>query len=373
MVNDRNRLEQLFHSHLDVGLHHGAQLAVYQKGEHVLDLAGGEAHPDGRSLGTDDRMLLFSSTKPLTGACIHQLVETGALAYDDRVVEHWPEFAEEGTPKADVTIRHVLSHQGGFPYGPFDGAFDEWTDWDAVVNAMEDIELRFEPGTTAAYHAMNYGWVLGELVRQASGRTIDRYAREYVFEPLGMTETHIGLPGNIVDDVATLVGFTEFDRVRSPDSGFATDYEASARQFNREAFHRSPMPAANGVGTARDLARFYAAVANGGALDGTRLLDESIIDEATSVAVTVDEDATLGVPRRYALGFVRAGTAYDNYGTLSPEQTVGHTGLGSSVGWADPANDLAFAYITNGIRDSYEHRVRVNAMADAVRTVFTDT
>jgi len=372
MADDRERLEQLFQYQLDAGLHHGAQLAVYHDGENVLNLAGGTTGPDGDALGPDDRMLFFSATKPLTAACVHQLVERGDLAYDDRIVDHWPTFADADSPKADVTVRHVLSHQGGFPYSPFDGSYDDWTDWETVVEAMEDLTVHFEPGSTAAYHPMNYGWVLGELVRRVSGREIGAYAREYVFEPLGMMETYIGLPDDVPDDVATLVAFDEFDRVRKPDGGLDSDHERSAQQFNREAFHRAPMPAANGVGTAGNLARFYAAISNGGRLGNTQLLAESTVAEATSVTAEVAEDATLGGPRRYALGFVCAGTPHDNYGTLAPEQTVGHAGLGSSVGWADPDADLAFAYVTNGIRDSYEHRARVNAMADAVRKVYAN-
>lgn len=369
-VDDRERLEQLFHSQIAAGVHHGAELCVYRDGERVLDLAGGTTGPDGDDMDPDRRMVFFSSTKPLTGACVHQLAERGGLEYDDPIVAHWPGFAEEGTQKADVTVRHVLSHQGGFPRGPFDERGDLWTDWDAVVEAMEEIECSFEPGSTAAYHALNYGWVLGELVRRVSGQPVGEYLREHVLEPLGMTETYLGLPADVEDDVATLVAFDAFDRCRDPGGGLDTDYEAAATGFNTEAYHRAVMPAANGVGTARDLARFYAAMGNGGAIDGTRVLEEATVEEATSVQIAVDRDGTLGIPIRWAMGFARAGTVFDRYGTLSPEGTFGHGGLGSSIGWVDPDAGLAMAYITNGMRDPYEHRARCNAIADGVRTVF---
>lgn len=368
-VDDRERLESLFQDHLDVGLHHGAQLAVYHEGDLVVDLVGGTAGPDRGALERDQRMVLFSSTKPLTGACIHRLADAGALDYDDRIVDHWPGFAEAGTPKADVTVRHVLSHQGGFPSGPFDTAFEDWTDWDAVVEAMEAADLDWEPGTDAAYHPMSYGWVLGEVVRKVSGQPVDAYARAHVFDPLGMSETYMGLPEEVEDDVATLVGFNEFDRCRTPEREFAPDYQGTARWHNREDVHRATLPAAGGLAPARDLARFYAMVANGGELDGTRLVTPETLERAMAVHAEPDPDATLGNPRRYALGFVRAGTATDAFGTLAPERTVGHAGLGSSVGWADPEANLGFAYVTNGIRDGYEHRVRVNELATAVRRI----
>lgn len=362
------KVAQLFDLQLDAGLHHGAQLAVYRGGDLVVDLAGGETGPDGGETTPAQRHVLFSCTKPFSGACVHQLVDEGRLAYDDRVVDHWPEFAEDGTTKADVTVRHVLSHQGGFPAVSIDGEPDRWGDWDAIARSVEAAEVSFEPGTTAAYHALSYGWAVGELVRRVSGRPIDEYAEQAIFGPLGMADTSIGLAGAGPDEVATLVGFEEFDRCRRPEVGLGDMSNAEAAAlFNQTSVQRSVVPAASGIGTARDMARFYAAVANGGELDGTRVLSEDVVEAATAVQAGVERDGTLGTPRRYALGFLRGGTPWDKFGTLSPDRVFGHGGLGSIVGWGDPADGLGFAYVTNGIRDEYEHRARVNAMADAVR------
>jgi CubicO group peptidase (beta-lactamase class C family) len=371
-IDDRERLEQLFDDHAEVGLHHGSQLAVYVDGEETVTLAGGTTGPDGEPMTTDRRMVLFSCTKPLTAVAVHQLAEAGALDYDDRIVDYWPEFADEGTDKATVTVRHVLSHQGGFPVGEFDVRVDDWTDWDAVVAAMEDIDLQFEPGSTAAYHPMNYGWVLGELIRRVDGRPVGDYVNSEVLDPIGMDDTYLGLPDEIEDDVATLAGFEVFDRARDPNRGLEGDNEGAAANFNREDFHRAAMPAASAVGTARDMARFYACLANGGELDGDRLLDPETVDAATTLQIHVEKDATIGVARRYGLGFGLAGTATDNYGTLAPEGTFGHGGLGSSITWADPDAGLAVAYLTNGIREGYEQRARANAIGDAVRRTFAD-
>jgi len=368
--DDHERFERLFGSHATVGLHHGAQLAVYRDGEPVADLAAGETGPGGDPVTSDQRFVLFSSTKPLTGACVHQLVETGDLDYDDPVVEHWPEFDRGDDGKAAVTVRHVLSHQAGIPGGEFDLRTEDWTDWDAAVEAMEAIELAFEPGTHAAYHAMNYGWVLGELVRRVTGDTVGTHLRENVCEPLGMTDTHLGLPEHVDHDVATLVGFDAFDRCREPATGLDADPADAAGNFNREDFHRAEMPAANGVGTAHDLARFYACIANGGELDGTRILEEPTVAEATSLQTAAERDGTIGAPVRYGLGFFLGGTPFDNYGPLAPGRVFGHGGLGSSVSWADPETGLAFSYVTNGVRDPYEHRARVNELGAAARRAF---
>jgi CubicO group peptidase (beta-lactamase class C family) len=363
------RVQRLFERHAAVGLHHGAQLAVYDGADLVLDLATGTVGPDGPETTPDRRHVLFSCTKPYAGVCLHRLVERGDVAYDDPVREHWPEFADDGSEKAEATVRHVLSHQAGLPYGPLDAEPERWTDWDEAVAAMEALEPKFRPGSTAAYHALNYGFLVGELVRRASGQSVDDYARKHVFEPLGMTDTSIGL-GDDPDDAATLAGFAPGERCRDPGVGLDGREAEAADLFNRESIRRAVVPAATGIGTARDMARFYACLVGGGELDGTRILDPETVETATSVQVEVEDDATLAVPRRYALGFERAGTAWDKYGTLAPRTTFGHGGLGSIVGWGDPESGLAMAYVTNGIRDEAEHAQRANEMADAVRRAF---
>ena len=365
------RVRQLFDAHLDAGLHHGAQLAVFDGTDLVLDLAGGVTDPDGDETTTDQRHLLFSCTKPYAGVCLHHLRDRGLVAYDDRVVDHWPAFDRGDDRKADVTVRHVLSHQAGLPTTGFETRVAEWGDWDAAVEAMEAAELTFEPGETAAYHALSYGFLVGELVRRVSGPPVEAYAREHVFDPLGMDQTSIGLPDDVeYEAVATLVGFEPYDRCRESGAGLELGTKDAAALFNRESIQRAVMPNATGIGTAREMARFYACLANGGELDGVRVLSRETVAAATACQVEVERDATMGVPRRYALGFERAGTVWDKYGTLSPPSVFGHGGLGSVVGWADPDAGLAMAYVTNGIRDEYEHGARVNAMADAVRAVF---
>jgi CubicO group peptidase (beta-lactamase class C family) len=367
-----DRLRSVFDMHIDAGLHHGAQLAVYHEGRLVADFAGGITGPDGDPETPDQRHLLFSCTKPFVGACVHHLVDRGALAYDDRVIEHWSDFAPPDSEKAEATVRHLLSHQAGLPASDFDASPEQWGDWDAAATAMEATLISFRPGTTAAYHSLTYGWLVGELVRRISGTPVNAYAREHVFSPLDMAHTTIGLPEEIpATDVATLVGFEPFDRCREPGAGLrALSTVEAAALFNREGIQRAVVPAVTGIGTAREMARFYATIAGGGTFDGTRLLSESTVEEATRLQADVERDGTMGMRRRYAMGFERGGTAWDKYATVSPPHVVGHGGLGSIVGWADPEADLAMAYVTNGIRDEYEHTARSSAMADAVRAVF---
>lgn len=365
---DRERVAALFDRQLEVGLHHGAQLAVYIDGELALDLAGGVTGPNGGETTSDTRHVLFSCTKPFAAVTLHALVEDGGLAYDDRVVDHWPEFAAEGTEKAEITVRQVLSHTAGLTQCELDARPDLWSDWEACVEALEAVDPVYPPGERAAYHPLTYGWLVGELVRRISGTPIEEAAAERIFDPLGMTDTGIGLRDHEPDDVATLAAFDEFDRCRDPGEGLGDNAQVAA-PFNTEAVRRAVVPAATGIGTARDMARFYACLANGGELEGTRILAAETVEAATALEAETDADGTLGRPGRFALGFWKGGTAADPYGSLSPEYVFGHAGLGSSVGWADPELNVGFAYVTNGVREgSYEHVARVRQLADAVRT-----
>lgn len=365
---DRDKLRAEFDRQLDVGLHHGSQLAVYADGELVADFAGGTTGPDGAATTTETRHLIFSCTKPYAGVGLHQLIEEGAAEYTDPVVDHWPGFAASGTTKATITIEQVLSHTAGIPYGEFDEQAEKWGDWDAVVTAMEAIDPVFEPGSQPAYHTFNYGWLVGELIRRLSGRPVEEYVAANVFEPLGMAQSSIGLPEGEDDDVATLSGFEMYDRCRDPGEGLGIPAAESAAAFNDEAVRRAVIPAANGISTAREMARFYACMANGGEFNGTRLLNAETVAHATQTHAETKADGTLSRPARYGLGFWTGGLANDMFGSLSRERMFGHAGLGSIFGWGDPELNVGFAYVTNGIREeSWEHAARVSGMSDAVR------
>lgn len=363
------QLGHLFERHLEVGLHHGAQFAVYADGELVVDLAGGRTGPDGVETTSDRKHVLFSCTKPYAGMAVHRLVEDGELDYDDRVVEHWPTFAETGTRKAEVTVRQVLSHHAGLPRAEIDAERHRWGDWDEIVAGMEAAELTYDPGTTPAYHGLTYGWLVGEIVRRVSGTPIEDVLDREVFGPLGLDDTELGT--DEPESVATLSGFEPFDRCRDPGEGTDGTPEEAAAGFSDPAALEVVVPAGNGVGTARDMARFYGCLAQGGEIDGTRLVEPETIEELSTVHAESVDDGTLSRPQRYGLGFWVGGSAYDSFGSLSTSSTIGHLGLGSSAGWADLDAGIGFSYVTNGIREeSYEHWARVNSLADAVRQIY---
>ena len=345
------RVKELFLEQIESGLHPGAALAVYHRGELVLDLFGGLADQEtGRPVDKDTMFVLYSSTKPLTAACLHILWERGKLKWEDRVADHWPEFAQSG--KEEVTIAQVLTHRGGFPDSPSHMTWDRWSDWDAAVRAMEELRPDYPPGRVIAYHPRNFGWVIGELVHRIDGRPINRFVREEITRPLGINDLYIGLPEWLLDRVSKLHAMEDCDRRSQVDL------------YNRPEVHRTVQPAGGGISTARGLARFFAMMQLGGALDGVTVMQPETVDEVTSPH---SEGIDHSLNRRVVRGM---GLSLADPRTGDPEKldarTFGHAGSGTSVGWANPDTGLAVAYITNGFRAEVSNTPRLAAISQAV-------
>ena len=332
-------------------LHPGASLTVRRNGRVVLEAWGGTMHPgeDGPPITPDSLFLIFSATKPITATAIHMLVERGALDLDTPIASYWPGFAARG--KEAVTVRHVLTHQGGFPVGPKWLTWDRWGSRRDVVRAMEERAALWKPGTRTGYHPLNFGWVLGELVHRVDGRPLGTFLAEEVFDPLGFENTWLGLPADRHAQVARLVDLSE-THPYIPD-------------FNRPEVHATGCGAATGIPTTRELSRFYTMLLRGGELDGVRLLEPATVSRATAVAVSTERDHTLGVPMNWALGF-HVGGHPSPFGTGTSPITFGHTGQGCTIGWGDPTRDLAVAYFTNGVQESVTNFLRNSRMSDAI-------
>jgi len=341
----------VFRTLLENGTHPGAQLTVRRAGQVLLQAAGGTARPgaDGLAVGDGTLFVMFSATKPITALAIHLLAERGLLALDAPVARYWPEFAQGG--KQAATVLHVLSHQGGLPIGPKWLTWETWRDLDAVARAMAERVARWEPGTDVGYHPLNYGWVLGELVRRVDGRTLGRFVADEIADPLGLADTYIGLPAAREHEVAHHVDL-------SGENTFVAD-------FNRPEVHATECGAATGISTTRDLTRFYAMLLGGGAIDGVRIVKPETVARATALAVDTACDRTLQVPVRWAPGF-RLGGPTSPFGRRSSLATFGYSGHGSSIGWADPELDLAVAFFTNGVQSSLVNYMRMTRVSDAI-------
>ena len=347
-----DRVEALFQEQIDQGTHPGSALAVYRHGKPVLDLFGGEADAEaGLPVNSDTMFILYSSTKPIAAVCIHILWERGKLGWDDPVAEHWPGFAKNG--KGDVTIRHVLTHQGGFPETPPELTWDKWHDWNNVVQAMEDIRPDYPAGKVLAYHPRNFGWVLGELVARIDGRSFQQFLREEVTERLEMNDFYVGLPADLES------------RVSKEHATDDCDHPYQVSMYNKPEVHQAVHPAGGGIATARDLARFFAMMEGGGTLDGVKILEPETVAEVTTLQVEgmdLTNERTTKRSLGLSLGDPRMGTSL-----TEDLRTFGHGGAGTSVGWADPDSGLAMAYITNGYREDGSNLPRLAAMSQAVR------
>lgn len=350
----RDAFEANFAKDLEIG----ASFSAYHRGEKVVDLWAGVADVDsGRPWGEDTLALVFSTTKGATAVCANKLAQEGALDVDAPVARYWPEFAQGG--KADIPVSYLLSHQAGLAWVDGDMSLQQALSWDPVVDALAQQVPHYEPGSQHGYHATTYGWLVGEVVRRVAGKSVGTYFREEIAAPLGL-DFWIGLPESEEPRVATLVGgladplITEDPEVAAlvnqfmgPDtvlgkSLFAPGGALSGPDvWNTRELHAAEIPAANGIGDARSIARMYSACI--GSVDGVRILSEAQLKRATTQLTTGPNRVLLDMDIQFGLGFMLRSSLIE----LGGPRSFGHFGAGGSVGWADPEAELAFGYVMN--------------------------
>lgn len=334
----------------------GAAVAVMIDGEMVVDLWAGYADKArSRPWGPDTIVNLYSTTKGMVSICVHRLVDQGLLDLDAPVAEYWPEFAQAG--KEDLPVRFLLSHRAGLPALREMLPSGSILDWDTMTAALAAEKPWWEPGTKHGYHAVTFGWLVGEVVRRVSGKSVGAYFREEVAEPLGL-DFHIGMAPEHDARTAEIIQapppppgeeYQFFAEVMSDPSSIAFKaYVLSADEFdldrvNTREWRAAEMPAINGHGNARALARAYGALARGGELDGVRILSQAAIENAT-VEQSSGIDVVQMVPSRIALGFCLTMPEVP----FGPNPgSFGHAGMGGSLGFADPDAKVGFGYAMN--------------------------
>jgi CubicO group peptidase (beta-lactamase class C family) len=330
----------------------GAAVSVYRDGVPVVDLWGGTADPrTGRAWAADTIVPLFSSTKGVTAICVNHAIERGLVDPNARVAQYWPEFATNG--KDAITVRQLLSHQAGLPLVEGSFSLDEVLGWDPMVVQLAAQAPIWEPGTKHGYHMRTFGWLVGEVLRRATGRTVGAYLREEIVAPLGI-DFFIGLPETLEPRVAQLVPpDTDMRDALDP----LRDKLLLARVFdnpsglfnyddmwNTRAVHAAEMPSSNGIGDARALARLYASCIGEG-IDGVRILRPETVRAATEQQVR-GPDAVIMVETAFGLGFMLG----SSFGAANRATAFGHAGAGGSLSFADPDSGLAFGYVMNHLR-----------------------
>jgi CubicO group peptidase (beta-lactamase class C family) len=355
----------------------GAACCVYLDGRPVVDIWAGVAdRKTGQEWGEDTLTLVYSTTKGVTAVCAHLLVEGGLLDLDAPVATYWPEFAAAG--KEQVTVCHLLSHRAGLPTLEPKLPVEAALAWDPAVEQLAGQAPLWPPGTRHGYHAMTYGWLVGEVIRRVTGRSVGRYLAEEVARPLGL-DFWIGLPEReeprmsrllpappLSRDAVAALPADELDRLRAlADPGSLVQRTLNPTEppltFNSAAVHRAELPGANGIGTARSLARLYAATI--GEVDGIRLLSDQTVAAAT-VEQSSGMDAVIGMENRFGSGFFLPSP----FAPLMGGRSFGHAGAGGSLAFADPDRGVAFAYVMNQMQPGLAGDPRAAGLVAALQT-----
>jgi CubicO group peptidase (beta-lactamase class C family) len=348
MADAQARVQAVLDELIERGVERGLQVAAYYDGELIADAWAGVADAEtGRHVDGDTLFTVWSVTKGITATAIHILAERGTLDYDTPIAIYWPEFAANG--KAQITLRQALSHTAGMPMLP-EGV--ELTNWDAMCAAIAELAPMWEPGTAMGYHAVSYGWIVGETARRADGRPFADIVRDEICEPLGIKTLFLGIPDEVEPHVARIEAAVVSDpgqpvdpRVRQIIGPLAST--PPHEWANRPEVRRASIPAAGGIMNARAIARHYAALISDG-VDGVRLLTPERLRLATALQYE-GEDVLTGGRHHKALG-------YHLGETLSPmserSSAFGHGGAGGSLGFADPEHRFAFGLSKTRMTDS---------------------
>ncbi len=346
----------------------GAALAVYLEGELVVDLWGGYADRErSRPWERDTIVCVMSTTKGAASLCAHRLADEGKLDFDAPVARYWPEFAAGG--KASIPVHMLLSHRSGLAAVREPLAAEALFDWEAMTTALARAEPWWEPGTMHGYHAFTFGWLVGELVRRIDGRGLGTYFRDEIAGPLGL-DWLIGFGPEQDARVAQVLSPPYEPSAARPDpkslAGKAVGNPPGIfRMLNTREWRAAEIPAANGHTNARAAARMYAALAQGGELDGVRVVSAEAIERAI-VERSDGVEATLGGEMRFGLGFQL--NRPPNHGP-NP-RAFGHAGYGGSLGFADPEARLGFGYTPNqylaGLGDDPRRSTVLRALYDAL-------
>lgn len=322
----------------------GGSVCIMVDGEVVVDLTAGWSDRDQTQGFTPDNLTpVFSCSKAVSSLVIASLVEQGTLSYEMQVAEVWPEFAQNG--KGEVTLAQMLSHQAGLcamqpPWQP-----EDWFDWDKTVERLAGMEPMWELGDGSGYHPVTWGYLAGEVVERASGRTIGTILREDFCQPNDL-DFWIGLPDSEHERVAQTSKPTKL-----PNFGVVNEFQklafmkvwSSPGRRGGAAWRRMEIPSANGHGTAHSMAGLMSLLATGGKLSGKQVLSEDVIREATCERVA-GQDRVLPANLSFGAGFIRNTEHRPVYGPGL--RTVGHTGFGGSVLFADMERGVSFGYVT---------------------------
>ena len=363
------RVRDAFADIFAAGSEVGAALAVHVGSQPVVDVWAGHADAGRtRPWDADTIVNLYSVGKAVTAVCALRLVEAGALDLDAPVARYWPEFAQAG--KAELPVRFLFTHQAGLPAIARRLPAGAVLDWNVMTEALAAQAPWWEPGRHHGYHVNTFGFLLGELIRRVTGKTVGTYVRDEITAPAAI-DFFIGLGPELDRRCADVVPAPPSPEVDDLRRRFAVDPAALSGLplmrlhtyrnppdisgmgvVNTRAWRAAEVPSTNGHGNARAVARFYSALAGTGEIGGVHVLSLELIAKAIEERVYGD-DLVLQRPTRFGLGLQL--TMPER--RLGPNpRAFGHFGAGGSLGFADPDTHLAFAYVMNQGRGGWQHK-----------------
>jgi CubicO group peptidase (beta-lactamase class C family) len=332
----------------------GVQVAAYRGNELVVDTWGGLAdETTARAVDGDTLFNVYSVTKAVAATALHIQAERGHIEYEAPVSRYWPEYGKHGKEK--TTVRDVLTHRAGVPQMPAGVTPERMCDWQWMTAAIADLEPLAPPGSKTLYLSMTYGWLVGELVRRTdpAHRSLGRFVREELAKPLGITDLWIGIPDAVENRIAKQTDAM----VPVPPAYIPPLFLASMPPqvalhpsvFERADVRRAEVAGVGGIFNARSEARFWALLANGGELDGTRLLSRARVTALNEPRVNADEPdpVMFGIPLPISVGGYWLGGANTPVCSAASPRALCHPGQGGSIGWADPDTKVAVAICHN--------------------------
>ena len=368
------RLEPLFQENFERFGELGAAVSVWHHGKQIIDLYGGfrdahRAHP-----WTAETIVLFwSATKGLGSACLLHLLQENDIGLERPVAEFWPEFGQAG--KALLTLGQLLSHQAGLC--AIDRTVDI-SDYDAVINALENQAPLWPPGTAHGYHARTFGFLVDEMVRRLAHKTVAAYWRKIFAEPLQL-DIWIGLPAEQNSRVATIFAAktgkspepeTFYRDLAKPGTMARRTFTSpqglhSVSGMNNPAVRAQAVVSFSGIGSAQALAKFYAMLANGGEMDGRKFFTEKTLGWMTDT-LSDGVDRVFQIPTAFSAGFMKDSCSASRRIFGPSANAFGHPGAGGSHAWADPPNNLSFAYVMNQMEQAVLPNQKALRLIDAL-------
>lgn len=356
----------------------GASVAVTLEGKCLVDLWGGRRTRDGDPWKSDTVCMVFSSTKGAMALCAHILADRGLLDLDAPISRYWPEFAQGGKETARVAM--TLDHSVGVPHVREPIKVGGFWDYGYMVERVAQEPAFWPPGTRHGYHGITMAWTVGELIHRAAKRRLGEFFQQEVARPLGL-DFWIGLPYTVEDRVAPMIpaagdpGWMESAFIRAAFGQKGSPAQLFMRDFltfdpNTRDCRAAEVGSANGMSNARGLAGIYAPLANGGTLAGVRLVGADTLGRMGRLSVANHEDATLMIPTRFALGFMKAvdnrrWPNAANSSLIMSDPAFGHVGAGGSIGFADPDCAMSFGYAMNRMGSGLLLNERGQSLVDA--------